>query len=74
MNKHSCGAVELRAAFLQPWIRFCNLAWEYRLGINTRGYTETRLHDARYYVTMPYLSVLAILQNLALKLEIKVTK
>lgn len=56
----------MRRPLLRLWTKFCNLGWEYMLGINTRGTAEVPEPDSGHYVTTNYSLIWAILHNLAL--------
>src|SRR5262245_43054338 len=56
----------MRRPLLRLWAKVCNLRWEYKLGINTRGIAEIAEPDSGHYVTSNYSLIWAILHNLPL--------
>ena len=65
---------EMRKAFLlnllltRLLLKFSNMSWEYKLGVNTRGVLYTRAtSDSVPYGTVSYLMTMEILRKLCLK-------
>lgn len=49
------------------WIKFCDMLWDYRLNIRTRGVFEVSTVGAFHYATVSYTFIREILRSLFLK-------
>lgn len=49
------------------WIKLCNMLWDYRLNIRTKGVFEVSVADAVHYSTISYKLLRVILRSLFLK-------
>jgi precorrin-6B methylase 2 len=56
----------MRRPLLRLWEKFCNLLWEYKLGINTRVMAQAPVPDSGHYVPHNYSLIWAILHSLPL--------